>query len=428
MGTYGAPGGIAPIYTQRLTFRRVVPIQKQRIEYVSLEDIHPYPGNPRRNDQAVQAVANCISEFGFRSPIIVDADGTIIAGHTRYRAAQSLGFAAVPVVYATDLTPEQVNAYRLADNKTAELSEWDAKLLAMELDGLAGIDMEAFGFTAKDFECFAVDFANQEGMSEHTDEYDEFVEKFKPKKTTDDCYTPPEIYDVVKDWACGKYGIDPSKIVRPFYPGGDYQAIDYSGGKVVLDNPPFSILAEICDFYQENGIPFFLFCPTLTALSGRRNVMTLCHIVCGASITYENGAVVNTSFITSYGGDVVAMTAPDLRKLVEEKDEELQKAGKVELPKYEYPDEIVTAAMMQKWCKYGVDYSVSSCDCAPIYALDAQGESGKAIFGGGLILSERAAAERAAAERAAAERAAAQRWALSEREREIVRSLGRADG
>ena len=363
----------------------------------------------------------------------MDADGTIIAGHTRYKAAGALGMESVPIVRATDLTPEQVNAYRLADNKTAELAKWDADALAVELDGLAGIDMEAFGFAAKDFERFEVDFANQEGMSEHTDEYDEFVEKFKPKKTTDDCYTPPGIYDVVKEWACGKYGIDPAKIVRPFYPGGDYERFDYSGGKVVVDNPPFSILTQICEFYVENGIPFFLFCPTLTALSGRRNVMTLCHIVCGAAITYENGAVVNTSFITSYGGDVVAMTAPDLRKLVEEKDEELQKAGKVELPKYEYPDEIVTAAMMDKWCKYGVEYSVSSCDCAPIYALDAQAESGKTIFGGGLILSERAAAERAAAERAAAERSAAersaaQRWALSEREREIVRSLGRADG
>ena len=225
------------------------------------------------------------------------------------------------------------------------------------------------------------------------------------------------MYDVVKEWECGKYGIDPSKIVRPFYPGGDYQAFDYSGGKVVLDNPPFSILAEICDFYQENGIPFFLFCPTITALSGRRTVMTLCHIVCGAAVTYENGAVVSTSFITSYGGDVVAMTAPDLRKLVEEKDEELQKAGKVELPKYEYPDEIVTAAMMSKWCKHGVEYSVSSCDCAPIYALDAQAESGKTIFGGRLILPERAAAERAAAERAAAHPAATPRWAPSYTER-----------
>lgn len=70
-------------------------------------------------------------------------------------------------------------------------------------------------------------------------EYEAFVDKFKPKLTTDDCYTPPEVYEVVKNWACAKYGIDPAKIVRPFYPGGDYESFDYSGGAVVVDNPLF---------------------------------------------------------------------------------------------------------------------------------------------------------------------------------------------
>lgn len=76
--------------------------------------------------------------------------------------------------------------------------------------------------------------------------YEEFVEKFKPKKTTDDCYTPPSIYAVIRDWTCKEYGIDPAKIVRPFYPGGDYENFDYPEGAVVLDNPPFSILPRIC--------------------------------------------------------------------------------------------------------------------------------------------------------------------------------------
>lgn len=98
--------------------------------------------------------------------------------------------------------------------------------------------------------------------------YEEFVEKFKPKKTTDDCYTPPGVYAVIKDWACKEYGIDPAKIVRPFYPGGDYENFDYPEGAVVLDNPPFSILSRICGFYLDRGIPFFLFAPSLTALSG----------------------------------------------------------------------------------------------------------------------------------------------------------------
>ena len=78
--------------------------------------------------------------------------------------------------------------------------------------------------------------------------YEKFVDKFKPKLTTDDCYTPPKIYAAVRDWACAKYGIDPAKIVRPFYPGGDFEAFDYPDDCVVLDNPPFSILSKICGF------------------------------------------------------------------------------------------------------------------------------------------------------------------------------------
>ena len=100
--------------------------------------------------------------------------------------------------------------------------------------------------------------------------YEEFVEKFKPKKTTDDCYTPPTIYEIVKQWACNEYGIDPAKVVRPFYPGGDYKAFPYPDGAVVIDNPPFSILASICTFYLEHGIPFFLFAPSLTCFGGRK--------------------------------------------------------------------------------------------------------------------------------------------------------------
>ncbi|MEF2675889.1 MAG: hypothetical protein U0M70_06610 [Eubacteriales bacterium] len=89
--------------------------------------------------------------------------------------------------------------------------------------------------------------------------YEEFVEKFKPKKTTDDCYTPPEIYEAVKEWACAEYSIDPGTVVRPFWPGGDYEAFDYPEGCTVIDNPPFSILKKICDFYAQKGIKYFLF-------------------------------------------------------------------------------------------------------------------------------------------------------------------------
>lgn len=248
--------------------------------------------------------------------------------------------------------------------------------------------------------------------------YDEFVEKFKPKKTTDDCYTPPSVYAVIRDWACKEYGIDPSKIVRPFYPGGDYENFDYPEGAVVLDNPPFSILSQICAFYLDRGIPFFLFAPSLTVFSGRANNMRMNHIICDCQIEYENGAIVKTSFVTSYGGDVIAQTEPRLTKLVNDEVERLRHTKTVQRPKYTYPDHIVTAASLQRYSCYGVELKIHKKDCAPIYVMDAQRSTEKSIFGGGLLLSDRAAAERAAAERAAAKK-----WELSTRERAIVEYL-----
>ena len=100
--------------------------------------------------------------------------------------------------------------------------------------------------------------------------------------------------------------------MRPFDPGGDYENYEYPEGAVVLDNPPFSILASICAFYLDRGIPFFLFAPSLTAFSGRANNMRMNHIICDCQIVYENGAIVQTSFVTSFGDDIIAQTEPGL--------------------------------------------------------------------------------------------------------------------
>mgnify|MGYP000899530744 CR=1 FL=1 len=257
--------------------------------------------------------------------------------------------------------------------------------------------------------------------------YEEFVDKFKPKKTTDDCYTPPSVYTVIKDWACEEYGIDPDKIVRPFFPGGDYEHFDYSDGAVVLDNPPFSILTSICQFYLDRGIQFFLFAPSLTCLSGKSVCMRMNHLICNCNIEYDNGAIVRTSFVTSYGGDIVAQSAPRLTKIVNDEVERLRRTKTKQLPKYIYPNNVVTAAMIQGYASRGVNFKVRRSECAYISALDAQRSAGKTIFGNGLLLSERAAAERAAAERAAAERAAALEWELSSRERAIIEYLDSID-
>ncbi len=119
-----------------------------RVELRPLADIKPYEKNPRINDAAVEAVARSIQQFGFRQPIVVDAEGVIVCGHTRWKAAQRLGLTEVPVHVATDLTPEQIRAYRIADNKTAELAEWNLELLPIELAELqgAGIDWSLLGF------------------------------------------------------------------------------------------------------------------------------------------------------------------------------------------------------------------------------------------------------------------------------------------
>ena len=116
-----------------------------------ITELSPYKNNPRHNDNAVQYVANSIKEFGFRVPIVIDSDGTIVCGHTRYKAAKSLGLKNVPCVVADDLTPEQIKAFRLADNKVGELSEWDIGSLDIELGGL-DIDMGEFGFSVLDSE------------------------------------------------------------------------------------------------------------------------------------------------------------------------------------------------------------------------------------------------------------------------------------
>lgn len=123
-----------------------------KIELRPIDQITPYPGNPRQNDQAVDAVAASLKEYGFRQPIVVDAEGVIIVGHTRFKAAQKLGLAKVPVHVATDLTPAQVKAYRIADNATNEIAEWNYELLPIELSALQELnyDLGLLGFDGEE--------------------------------------------------------------------------------------------------------------------------------------------------------------------------------------------------------------------------------------------------------------------------------------
>lgn len=414
---------------------------RTRIQWRPIDDVHPYPNNPRNNDEAVEYVANSIREFGWQQPIVVDTDSTIIAGHTRLKAAKMLGMETVPVVVADNLTPAQVNAYRLADNKVAEAATWDMESLAVELEGLeVDFDMTMFDFDLGPADWFSGRQRNDTSRQEGNDEYNDFVDKFEVKKTTDDCYTPDLVYDAVAGWVANEYGLDKANFVRPFYPGGDYEHEDYPDGCVVVDNPPFSLMVHIIRFYTERNILFFVFAPALTLFSGRN--LDVCYIAADCDITYENGAKVDTGFITNLDKENRVRTAPTLNAAVMEADkrnrEELAKPVNL---KYRYPSHVITAAMVGGWSSLGVEFSVPKASAYQIGGLDAQKEYDKAIYGSGFLLSDECArdAERAKAdaERAKALEAAKALgdgvevepdgsvvWRLSERELAIIEGLG----
>ena len=121
-------------------------MDKLKIEYVDINSIKPYKKNPRKNEEAIPYVMESIKQFGFKNPVILDKDNVIVAGHTRIESAKRLGITEIPCIYADDLTDEQIRAFRLADNKVAEIAEWDIDLLDTELDDILNIDMSDFGF------------------------------------------------------------------------------------------------------------------------------------------------------------------------------------------------------------------------------------------------------------------------------------------
>lgn len=142
----------------------------------------------------------------------------------------------------------------------------------------------------------------QKRYNKKSETYEEFVEKFKPKKTTDDCYTPPDVYEVIKDFALEQWRKEQKEkplIMCPFYPGGDFENECYPDNAFVVDNPPFSIFTRILDFYLERNIRFFLFYDTRTLFSTLHKNRRLSFVISSTSIYYENGARVTTAFVTN---------------------------------------------------------------------------------------------------------------------------------
>jgi len=251
-------------------------------------------------------------------------------------------------------------------------------------------------------------------------DYDGFLQKLEVKKTTDDCYTPKEVMDIIINYVNDKYPLKDKKIIRPFFPDGDFESIDYSGDCVVIDNPPFSIVSNICKYYLERDIKFFLFCPHLTAFGSD---IDCTHIIASADITYENGAVIKTAFVSNLFGDVKIIGDSALHL----KFKELQRNNKASLPKYKYPDNIITVSKISYCVEKGISLTFDKKDVKHCRGMDAQKKHGKTLFGSGFIASDKAAAAQAAAQAAAA--AAAENdpiiiWELSEKEKKIIKSLG----
>lgn len=236
---------------------------------------------------------------------------------------------------------------------------------------------------------------------EHSEEKTAFEEKFRPKKTTDECYTPVEVYKAVLSHVVEKYALEGQQIVRPFYPGGDYEQEEYPDRCVVVDNPPFSKISAIVAFYLERGIDFFLFAPHLTLFGIARGRARYC--VTQAAIEYENGAIVSTDFVTSLG-EYKIFTDPALKSKVET----AARQERNQRPRYEWPPEVVSSALLGKIST--VDFSVK--DAHFIRNIKSAKTEGKTLFGSGFLIAEKAAAVQRRV------------WELSAEERDIVRSLG----
>lgn len=256
--------------------------------------------------------------------------------------------------------------------------------------------------------------------------YEEFVNKFKPKLTTDDCYTPAPVYDAIKGWACSRYGIKPDTIVRPFYPGGDYENFEYPPGCCVLDNPPFSILARIVDFYNVRHINYFLFAPGLTCL----NYAKRANIVIGADVVYSNGADIATAFVTNLSGDTLLECSPALTDAIRAANKLVN--PKKQFPAFEYPDELLSVQFPLKLSRHPAPFKLSREDAIQIRRLDNMDKIKKQPYGTCYLLSPSATRDKLAAEKASRERKEQDKEQdkkqkikikLSERERNLINDL-----
>ena len=385
------------------------------------------PKNPRQWTQTDidKTAASIIEDPDFledRPLLVVPLGKEFVAfgGNLRHEGCKAAKKPTAPcMVYYPEAEDDYATIKRRAMKDNGSFGSWDFDELANNWDDLP---LGSWGVPSWPSSENAIQKEMQEkGLStegkEGDEDYDAFVEKFQQKLTTDDCYTPKPVYDAVLKFVGTITNLDGRKVVRPFFPGGNYEDLSqYPKGCVVVDNPPFSILSKICRFYCERGIQFFLFGPELTLFTATDCDLT--YINCAAHIIYENGADVRTGFITNLIPDLRIWVCPELGSMIDEAQpkEDKTKRGFV------YPDNIVTAATLGKIAERDVELKIRKTSCEPIKESDSAKEQGRSLYGGGFIMSDRAAAERAAAERAAATR-----LNLSDREKAIIARLNEKD-
>lgn len=258
--------------------------------------------------------------------------------------------------------------------------------------------------------------------------YDDFIKKFNKtrgghKLTTDDCYTPDDVYNIVLDWVINTYNLpNDTKIIRPFYPGGNYKEFDYPADCVVVDNPPFSILANIRKWYMKQGTRYFLFCPTLTSLYKKHED---CLVITEQKITYTNGALVNTSFATNLDDKNAIVTAPDLSLLLKQaKSQEVKSSKRIEK---KYPKNVVSLATLGRLVRRGGYVEIPKNSCATIREIEAEKNVGLEAFGRKLLVANNIAEDIDEKLKLPTINTEEYVLELSNTEREIVEQLGKGD-
>ena len=400
------------------------------------------PSNPR---QWTKAQLDKLKASIEETPELLEARGCIVdyhegkyvclGGNMRYAACKALGMSELPCYVVPEGTTI-LKKKEIVAKDNVSMGEWDFDALANEWSDM---DLEGWGVVIPPEWGAACGTDNKEltereeierkkkefeeriaagEMREEDEEYQAFLAKFQDAKTTDDCYTPPNIYEAVVSFVVKTYGVKEKDFVRPFYPNGDYQNENYPHDCVVVDNPPFSILAEIISFFEKNKIKYFLFAPTLTLFSSSSSSSSSA-LPIAASVRYENGANVNTSFLTNLEPrNIRARSCPELYALMKKANEDNLRKQQKELPRYEYDKHVVTSTMVAQFSRYGIDFVVPRDESERIGGLDSQKKFGKGIFGSGFLISDRVKAEREKAEREKAER-----WELSQKELEIIARL-----